>query len=111
MSLLVRQSLFHYYAGSFESSSSSVISAAFSRSSSAGPEVSSVDTYIQDAKNDNRKHLVEVWNEMKRDKEKHIRIFRKRGKRTEAKSIDGSSRRTTFFDYIKKYIPSSYVAF
>jgi hypothetical protein len=37
---------------------------------------STVDTYIGDAKNDNRTQLVEVWNEMKRDKEKHLRMLR-----------------------------------
>jgi vacuolar-type H+-ATPase subunit H len=37
---------------------------------------STVDTYIQDAKKDNRTHLVEIWNEMKKDKEKHLRMLR-----------------------------------
>ncbi|HZA07002.1 MAG TPA: hypothetical protein VE619_04785, partial [Nitrososphaeraceae archaeon] len=31
---------------------------------------STVDTYIEDARKDNRPHLVDIWNEMKRDKEK-----------------------------------------
>ncbi|MGC2573927.1 MAG: hypothetical protein WA364_20615 [Candidatus Nitrosopolaris sp.] len=47
---------------------------------------STVDTYIEDAKKDSRQHLVEIWNEMKRDKEKHLQMlkgsFRKRSKRT-----------------------------
>jgi hypothetical protein len=29
---------------------------------------STVDTYIEDAKKDNREHLVDIWNEMKGDK-------------------------------------------
>lgn len=33
---------------------------------------STVDTYIDDVKKDNRQHLVDIWNEMKRDKEKHL---------------------------------------
>jgi vacuolar-type H+-ATPase subunit H len=37
---------------------------------------STVDTYIQDAKKDNRQHLVDLWNEMKRDKEKHLQMLR-----------------------------------
>jgi len=37
---------------------------------------STVDTYIEDAKKDSRQHLVEIWNEMKRDKEKHLRMLR-----------------------------------
>jgi hypothetical protein len=37
---------------------------------------STVDTYIEDAKKDNRQHLVELWNEMKRDKEKHLQMLR-----------------------------------
>ena len=37
---------------------------------------STVDTYIADAKNDNRPHLVEIWNKMKRDKEKHLQMLR-----------------------------------
>lgn len=37
---------------------------------------STVDTYIDDAKKDNRAHLVEIWNEMKRDKQKHLRMLR-----------------------------------
>jgi vacuolar-type H+-ATPase subunit H len=37
---------------------------------------STVDTYIEDARKDNRPHLVDIWNEMKRDKEKHINMLR-----------------------------------
>ena len=37
---------------------------------------STVDTYIDDAKKDNRPHLVEIWNQMKRDKEKHLQMLR-----------------------------------
>ena len=37
---------------------------------------STVDTYIEDARKDNRTQLVETWNEMKRDKEKHLRMLR-----------------------------------
>lgn len=37
---------------------------------------STVDTYIEDARKDNRPHLVDIWNEMKRDKEKHLNMLR-----------------------------------
>ena len=37
---------------------------------------STVNTYIEDAKKDNREHLVEIWNEMKRDKAKHLQMLR-----------------------------------
>ena len=37
---------------------------------------STVDTYIEDARKDNRTQLVETWNEMKRDKGKHLRMLR-----------------------------------
>jgi vacuolar-type H+-ATPase subunit H len=37
---------------------------------------STVDKYIEDANRDNRKELVEIWKEMKRDKEKHLRMLR-----------------------------------
>ena len=37
---------------------------------------STLDTYIEDAKKDNRPHLVEIWNQMKRDKEKHLQMLR-----------------------------------
>lgn len=37
---------------------------------------STVDTYIEDAKNDGRDHLVELWNEMKKDKQRHLSMLR-----------------------------------
>ena len=37
---------------------------------------STVDTYIEDAKKDNREYLVEIWNQMKRDEEKHLQMLR-----------------------------------
>jgi hypothetical protein len=37
---------------------------------------STVDTYIEDAKKDNREYLVEIWNQMKRDKGKHLQMLR-----------------------------------
>lgn len=37
---------------------------------------STVDTYLEDARKDNRQHLVELWNEMKRDMEKHLQMSR-----------------------------------
>jgi hypothetical protein len=37
---------------------------------------STLDTYIEDAKKDNRQPLVEIWNRMKRDKEKHLQMLR-----------------------------------
>ena len=37
---------------------------------------STVDTYIQDARKDNSPHLIDIWNEMKRDKEKHLKMLR-----------------------------------
>ncbi len=37
---------------------------------------STVDKYIEDARRDNRIELVEIWNEMKRDKEKHLQMLR-----------------------------------
>lgn len=37
---------------------------------------STIDTYINDANKDNRPHLVEIWNEMKRDKQKHLQMLR-----------------------------------
>ena len=33
---------------------------------------STVDTYINDAKNENNSKLIEVWNTIKQDKEKHL---------------------------------------
>jgi vacuolar-type H+-ATPase subunit H len=37
---------------------------------------STLDTYIEDAKKENRQHLVEMWNQVKRDKEKHLQMLR-----------------------------------
>ena len=37
---------------------------------------STVDTYINDAKKDNRPHLVDVWNTIKQDKERHMQLLR-----------------------------------
>jgi hypothetical protein len=37
---------------------------------------STVDTYINDANKDNRQHLVDIWNEMKRDKQRHLQMLR-----------------------------------
>jgi hypothetical protein len=37
---------------------------------------STVDTYIDDANKDNRQHLVGIWNEMKRDKQRHLQMLR-----------------------------------
>jgi hypothetical protein len=37
---------------------------------------STVDRCIEDARKDNRPHLVDMWNEMKRDKEKHLKMLR-----------------------------------
>jgi vacuolar-type H+-ATPase subunit H len=37
---------------------------------------STADTYIEDARKDNRIHLVDIWKEMKRDKEKHLHMLR-----------------------------------
>jgi hypothetical protein len=36
---------------------------------------STADTYIGDAKKDNRQHLVEIWNQMKRGKESHLQML------------------------------------
>ncbi|HEX9319898.1 MAG TPA: hypothetical protein VF884_13280, partial [Nitrososphaeraceae archaeon] len=33
---------------------------------------STVDTYIKDAQSENNNKLVEVWNSIKRDKQKHL---------------------------------------
>ena len=35
-----------------------------------------VDTYINDAKNENNSKLVEVWNTIKQDKEKHLQMLK-----------------------------------
>ena len=37
---------------------------------------STVDTYIDDAKKDNRQELVSVWNTMKQDNQRHIDMLR-----------------------------------
>jgi hypothetical protein len=37
---------------------------------------STVDTYIEDAQKDNRSDLVNVWNTMKKDNERHIEMLR-----------------------------------
>ncbi len=37
---------------------------------------STIDTYIQDAEKDGRGYLVELWNEMKKDKQKHLSMLR-----------------------------------
>jgi len=37
---------------------------------------STADTFIEDARKDNRTELVEIWQEMKRDKQKHLQMLR-----------------------------------
>jgi hypothetical protein len=37
---------------------------------------STVDTYISDAQKENRDKLVEVWNMIKQDKEKHLQMLK-----------------------------------
>ena len=37
---------------------------------------STVDTYISDAQKENRGKLVEVWNIIKQDKEKHLQMLK-----------------------------------
>ena len=37
---------------------------------------SAIDKYIQDAEKDGREYLVELWNEMKIDKQKHLSMLR-----------------------------------
>jgi hypothetical protein len=37
---------------------------------------STVDIYIEDAKKDNRQNLIEIWNQMKRHKEKHLQMLK-----------------------------------
>lgn len=37
---------------------------------------STVDKYIEDAKNDGRNHLVDIWNEIKNDKQKHLNMLK-----------------------------------
>jgi hypothetical protein len=38
---------------------------------------STVDMYIDDAKNENNSELVEVWNTIKQDKAKHLQTLKK----------------------------------
>jgi vacuolar-type H+-ATPase subunit H len=37
---------------------------------------STVETFIEDARKDNRQDLIKVWNTMKQDKQKHIQMLR-----------------------------------
>ena len=37
---------------------------------------STVDKYIQDAQNDGRQSLVDLWNEIKQDKQRHLSRLR-----------------------------------
>jgi hypothetical protein len=37
---------------------------------------STVDKYIQDAENDNKSQLVEVWNKIKQDKQNHLDMLK-----------------------------------
>ncbi len=37
---------------------------------------STVDTYIKDAQSENNNKLVEVWNSIKRDKQKHLSMLK-----------------------------------
>lgn len=36
---------------------------------------STVDTYVEDTRKNNIPHLVDIWNEMKRDKQKHLKML------------------------------------
>jgi hypothetical protein len=45
---------------------------------------STVDRYIQDAQSDGRQHLVNLWNEIKQDKQNHLTKL-KEGLQQEAK--------------------------
>ena len=38
---------------------------------------STVDKYIEDAEADNKNELVEVWNNIKQDKQKHLDMLKK----------------------------------
>jgi hypothetical protein len=42
----------------------------------AGFLYSNIDTWFEDAHKDNRPHLVDIWNEIKRDKQKHMKMLR-----------------------------------
>ena len=49
---------------------------------------STIDKYIQDAEKDGREYLVELWNEMKIDKQKHLSMLRQAlEKETQEKKI------------------------
>lgn len=48
---------------------------------------STVDSYIADAKDDNRSGLVDVWNTIKHDKQNHVKMLR------EALAIDAKEER------------------
>ena len=37
---------------------------------------STIDTYIRDANQDNRPHLVEIWKTLKQDSQKHVQMLR-----------------------------------
>ena len=37
---------------------------------------STIDKYIEDARNDGREHLVDLWNEIKNDKQKHLNMLK-----------------------------------
>jgi hypothetical protein len=37
---------------------------------------STIDTFLEDTKKDNRPHLVDIWNQIKRDKQKHMEMLR-----------------------------------
>lgn len=37
---------------------------------------STVDTYIEDARKDNRSDLVDLWSSIKKDKERHVKMLR-----------------------------------
>ena len=37
---------------------------------------STVDTYVEEAKKESRQHLVEIWNQMKTDKQNHLQMLR-----------------------------------
>jgi len=37
---------------------------------------STIDTFLEDAKKDNRPYLVDIWNQIKKDKQKHMKMLR-----------------------------------
>ena len=61
-----------------------------------------LDTYIEDAKKDNRQHLVDLWNEMKRDKQKHLEMLREALEKEakEQKLIDKALEKLHFTEYL-----------